>query len=234
MITKAKHIQNLARIIATISVAVMLLFFASCRQNRDFIQLEFDPETVPTMVTTNGHVLISDSGITRYRIKADLWLDFDRATIPHSLFPEGFQLEVLDSLFQTEVTIVADTAWNFTTQHLWQLRGNVHIDNVNGFQFWSEELFWNEQEGVFYTEDLFFEAITEEGVELRGYGFRMGQDMSWYYIFRPHDQRFPIVENQPPARRFNESEEWDASSIHQIHESEITETNNEVNDPDHS
>ena len=165
--------------------------------------LEFDPELVPSMITTQVNTLISDSGITRYRMTADVWKVFDRATNPHWFFPEGFRMEQFDSLFHIEVTILADTAWNFTAQQKWQLRGNVHIQNIGGDEFDTEELFWSQAEGRVFS-DKYIEIRQADGTLMRGYGFESNQAMTEYRIFRPHDSRFPVVDNPPPARRFNE------------------------------
>ena len=207
MFTQQQHISFLVRITTLFSMVVMLLFFASCRQNRDFVGLEFDPELVPSMITTQVNTLISDSGITRYRMTADMWKVFDRAAEPHWFFPEGFRVEQFDSLFNIEVTIIADTAWNFTNQQQWRLRGNVHIQNVAGDEFDTQELFWNQAQERFFS-DKYIEIRQADGTLMRGYGFESNQAMTEYRIFRPHDSRFPFVDNQLPARRFNEEEEW--------------------------
>ena len=59
--------------IATIPVIVvmLLLFMASCgKENKEVVEVEFDPENTYTMRTTDVVSLVSDSGITRYRMNA--------------------------------------------------------------------------------------------------------------------------------------------------------------------
>ena len=225
MFTQQQHINSFVRITTLFSMVVMLLFFASCRQNRDFVGLEFDPESVPSMITTQVNTLISDSGITRLRMTADMWKIFDRAAEPHWFFPEGIFVEQFDSLFNVEATIRADTAWNFTAQNQWRLRGNVHMQNEDGDEFDTQELFWNRVTGRIFS-DKYIEIRQIDGTIMRGYGFESNEAMTEYRIFRPHDSRFPVVDNQPPARRFNEEEGWRDEEETE----EIEETNEEEDD----
>ena len=172
----------------------MFLFFASCGRNKTFIPLEFDPELIPTMVTHQANVLISDSGITRFRMEAAVWEIFDRAAEPHWFFPEGIYLEQFDSLFHVEATVVADTAWNFSAKQLWRLLGNVQIENREGTRFVTEEMFWNQAEERFFG-NKFIEITDADGNEQRGLGFESNQDLTEYRIRRPN-ALFRIVETR--------------------------------------
>ena len=55
--------------------------------------------------------LVSDSGVTRYRINTEEWLVFDRKNPPYWAFEKGVYLEKFDSIFQVEASIKADTAY---------------------------------------------------------------------------------------------------------------------------
>jgi hypothetical protein len=173
----------------------MLLFFASCGRNKTFVALEFDPELMPTMITYQTNMLISDSGITRFRMVADVWKVFDRASEPHWFFPEGIYLEQFDTLFHIEATVLADTAWNFSTQELWRLVGNVQIENREGTRFTTEEMFWNQAEQRFFG-NKFIEIIEADGSEFRGQGFEANQDLTEHRIRHPHNHLIRIVETR--------------------------------------
>ena len=58
-----------------------------------------DPEFVATMTTTDVSTLISDSGITRYRVVTPLWLVYDEARESRWRFPSGLHLERFDDFF---------------------------------------------------------------------------------------------------------------------------------------
>lgn len=58
-----------------------------------------DPHKVPSLSSFDVTTLISDSGITRYRIKAKEWLMFENAKEPYWLFPQGIYVEKFDENF---------------------------------------------------------------------------------------------------------------------------------------
>lgn len=180
---------------------VMLFLYTSCTNSeKDLVDINYDPETTPSMITDSVITLISDSGITRYKLETDNWQVFDKAKDPYWYFPEGIYLERFDSLFQVEATILADSAWNYTDKRLWRLKGNVDIRNMEGEMFLSDELFWDQKEEKVYS-DKYIEIKRGE-TELKGYGFESNQEMTEYRIFRPHDGRIPFKEENESFESF--------------------------------
>ncbi len=178
---------------------VMLFLYSACNnKDKNLVDIKYDPEVTPSMSTDSVITLISDSGVTRYKLVADNWQVFDKAKEPYWYFPEGIYLERFDSLFQVEAKILADSAWNYTEKRLWRLKGNVDIRNMEGEVFLSDELFWDQKEGKVYS-DKYIE-IKRGDTELKGYGFESNQEMTDYRIFRPHDGRIPFRDN---AESFN-------------------------------
>lgn len=183
------------RHIATAIIAVVMLLFVGSCQNKteDLVDIVFNPDIVPTMTTDSVVTLISDSGVTRYKLIAKKWQVFDRAKEPYWFFPEGIYLERFDSLFHIEAVIYADTAWNYVNKRLWRLKGNVNAQNMKGEKFLSDELFWDQRKQRIYS-DKFIE-IQKGETELKGYGFESNQEMTEYRIFNPHEGRIPFNEN---------------------------------------
>ncbi len=179
------------RITTIVAMVVMSFFFVSCREkDESLVAFSYDPEQVPTMITDSVTTLISDSGITRYKLVADEWKVFDKAAEPYWFFPEGIYLERFTPDFSIEATVVADTAWYYTRKKLWKLNKNVHVENMKGEIFDSEELFWDQENERVYSESY---IVIKRGVtEIKGYGFESNQAMTDYRIFRPHDGKLPF------------------------------------------
>lgn len=161
------------------------------------VALVYDPDSVATMITHNVSTLISDSGITRYKLVADVWMVYDQAKEPYWFFPEGLYLERFTPEFEIEATVEADTAWYYSNKDLWKLKKNVHVENMEGEQFDSEELFWDQKNGKVFSE-VYIE-IKSGVTELKGYGFESNQAMTDYRIFRPHDGKLPFSDSQAPT-----------------------------------
>lgn len=193
MLIKQSEIHTSKYITTTIFVVVMFLFIVSCgKKDENLISMKFDPEIMPSMVTDSVETLISDSGKTRYKIIADVWEIYDKAKEPFWFFPEGFYLERYDENFNIEATVVADTAWRYTTKSLWRIKGNVEVKNMQGHEFRSDELFWDQNAATVYS-DKYIEIKRGE-LELKGYGFESNQQMTDYRIRKPHDGRLPFEE----------------------------------------
>ena len=185
------HQTNPIGITVTCWVAVMLLLFSTaCGDgSQETVKVQFDPERTYTMKATEVASLISDSGVTRYRLNAKEWLVFGKAADPYWYFPEGIYVEKFDTLFQTEASIQADTAYFFDKQGLWHLVGHVQIANLQGEQFTTEELFWNQKEEKIYSDKYI--RIQQLDKIVTGVGFESNQSMTQYKIFNSQGV-FPV------------------------------------------
>lgn len=192
--------------ITTIPVVVvmLLLFSASCsKENNEVVDVEFDPERTYTMKATEVTSLISDSGITRYSVKAKEWLMFGKAAEPYWYFPEGIYVEKFDTVFQTEASIKADTAYYFDKKGLWKLIGNVEVENLQGENFQTSLLFWDQKKELVYSDKYI--RIEQTDKIITGIGFESNADMTKYKIFNSTGI-FPVKEmpadtasvDQPP------------------------------------
>lgn len=161
---------------------MLLLFSASCaKEVKEVVEVAFDPETTYTMKTTDVSTLISDSGITRYRLNAKEWLMFGKAADPHWYFPEGIYVEKFDTLFQSEFNVKSDTAYFYDKRGLWELIGNVKVRNVEGEHFETEQLFWDQKTERVYSDK--FMRIEQKDKTITGIGFESNQNMTQYKIF---------------------------------------------------
>ena len=73
------------------------------------------PSGIHCLLWIHGGVttLISDSGVTRYRVNTEEWLIFDKKKPSYWAFEKGIYLEQFDSLFHIDASIKADTAYYY-------------------------------------------------------------------------------------------------------------------------
>ena len=172
--------KNMSITIA-LRVMVMLLLFSSCSgRKKEMGAAITERDSLPVMDTKGVTTLISDSGITRYRVNTAEWLIYDRKKPPYWAFEKGIYLEKFDSLFHTEASIKADTAYYYNKKELWKLIGNVHIQNLKGERFKTELLFWNQATKKVYSDK--FIRIEQPDRIITGHGFDSNQDMTVYVI----------------------------------------------------
>jgi hypothetical protein len=143
---------------------------------------------LPSIHGENITSLISDSGVTRYRLKTKVWNMYS-GNEPYWHFPEGIYIEKFDSLFNVEGYVRADTAYFFEKKELWQLIENVHIQNLIGDQFDTSELFWDQKKppssiDAIYS-DTFVRITPASGEVFTGKRFRSDMLMSNYQAHEP-------------------------------------------------
>ena len=188
---------NLQGITTIFVVVVMLLLFTiSCtKEVKEVVNVEYNPETSYTMKATKVSTLISDSGITRYRLETDTWLVFGNAKEPYWYFPDAVYVEKFDSLFNAEASIKADTAYFYDKKGLWHLIGNVEVKNLQGERFDTSELFWDQKNEKIYS-DKYIRLQQEEQI-ITGEGFESNQNLTRYTISNSKGV-FPDEDSQQP------------------------------------
>ena len=70
--------RSLSITIAFGAVVMLLLFSACSGRHKDLGNAITERDSLPVMDTKGVMTLISDSGVTRYRINTEEWLVFDR------------------------------------------------------------------------------------------------------------------------------------------------------------
>lgn len=156
----------------------------SCDEDKhETISISADPETFPTMKTTDVVTMITDSGYTRYQITAPLWLMFEEAKEPHWDFPQGVYLIKYDNAMKENGNFTADTAYFWSRKKVWQFDRNVRMKNINGDRFLTQQLFWDQNTRKLYSDSFIHIERADRVIE--GYGFESNQEMTEYTIRRP-------------------------------------------------
>ncbi|MBO7417251.1 MAG: LPS export ABC transporter periplasmic protein LptC [Bacteroidaceae bacterium] len=177
---------------ATVIMAVALSFLCvSCRKNtKQLGEAITNRDSVSVMTTYGVDMLISEEGRIRYKVNAEEWKVFDMMKPPFYALERGVRLELLDSLQQVESLIEADTAYYYD-EYLWELRHNVHAENINREKFDSQLMFWDRRKGMIYSDSLI--RIEQEDQVIIGHGFESNNNLTDYTIRRTEGV-FPIQE----------------------------------------
>ena len=159
----------------------MVFAFIACQERKEHIAPAVNPrDSVSTMVTYGVNMLVSDSGMMKYRIVAECW-EMNQAKSPSRwIFEKGLFLEQFDPKFHVEAYIQCDTAYYFDQDKLWELRGRVRVRNIEGLRFSSEELFWDQTKHELYSYK-YSRLVTPER-EMEGTYFRSNERMTKYTI----------------------------------------------------
>lgn len=176
------------------SLVLLAIVLCSCVGKTERVEqsdVTAERQELPVLVTDSVTTLISDSGVTRYRIETPQWLVYDKTEKPYQEFPKGIYLEQFDTDLSVQASLKADYAYYDEGAQIWTLRGNVHALNRKGEQFDTPVLMWSQKEHRVYSDTTIH--ITREKSIIEGVGFESNEEMNKYTILKPTGM-FPIEE----------------------------------------
>ncbi len=173
-------------------VVVSFFTLACTKQKSEKIAAVVDRSKMPRLHALDITTVISDSGITRYRISAPQWDVYDRASAPYWEFPVGIHFERFDENLKIDANIHSKYARFNENEQVWELRGNVRMTNISGELFETEHLFWNQREERIYSDTIV--KITQTKRIINAVGFESNQQMT-KYLFKETRGVFPVEDN---------------------------------------
>lgn len=181
-----------ASIWGTISlILVLLMLTPSCsKEQPDKIAAIKNRAALPQLQALETTTLISDSGITRYRIttvKCDI---YDKTSQPYWNFPKGIHFEKFNKDMKVDADIRSNYARYNVYEQTWELKGKVRAMNLLGELFETEQLFWNQIEEKFYSDSIV--KITQKTMIINAKGFESNQSMTKYTFKKTYG---PIILN---------------------------------------
>lgn len=189
--------RSLSITIAFGAVVMLLLFSACSGRHKDLGNAITERDSLPVMDTKGVMTLISDSGVTRYRINTAEWLVFDRKNPPYWAFEKGIYLEKFDSIFNVDASIQADTAYYYEKQKLWKLMSNVHIQNLKGEKFDTDLLYWDQNKHRVYSDQRI--RIEQPDQIIYAIGFESDEQLNKYTFFKPEGEFYVDDDAAAPA-----------------------------------
>jgi LPS export ABC transporter protein LptC len=174
--SKAASVTTVGRFLIVLTVFFVI---QSCEDRKELLQKEvyegplMDMDSIRTMMTDSGKIVI--------RLTAPKQQDFENGD---RVWPEGLFLEYFDDEGRVQSTFKSNYAIKKAEENLYRGEGNVIVKNIeNGDELNTEELFWDPEEEIFYTDK--FVTILSDGEIHTGEGLEANQDFSSYRIMKP-------------------------------------------------
>ncbi|MDY0780215.1 LPS export ABC transporter periplasmic protein LptC [Tenacibaculum sp. IB213877] len=167
--------RNIKKNIAAINLVAM---FFSCtndaKQVRDFLA----DKNKPIGIAKNAYHVYKDSGKITSKMITPLLYDFsNRKEHPYNEFPKGIKIVTISTDGKDSTTITGNYALSYSKTSISEISDNVvitnHTDNV---KLETNQLFWDEKEAYFFTEDGF--RLTTLRDTINGFGFESNQDLT--------------------------------------------------------
>lgn len=163
-------------------VSLLLVGLGSC-QKQDADPSKKAVYDGPLMETTNVLTLVSDSAKLQVRLTAPLQQQFESQDI---VYPKGVRV-----LFyskdgkKVDNTIIGDYGKQEKNTSIYTVRGNVRVRNEEKQQrMYTEELFYDGQRNMVYTDSTMFAKIITPTDSISGYGLTYNMLTSRYKFMR--------------------------------------------------
>ena len=145
----------------------IFIFLLSCEDNFQEIQNINTKNILPIGITENLKLIYTDSAKVKAILFSDLNKDFTNQSFPYSEFPEGVKITFYDNDLN-ETIVTSDYAITYNKTNIVNLIGNVVINNFDGSELKTKQLYWDpEQEWLFTEEKFSFKNIDYDIVASR-------------------------------------------------------------------
>lgn len=153
---------------------------------------DMEEYTGPAFESTGVQVLMSDSTVLKIKLKGQRQIQHQNGDLE---FPEGIEIIFYSKTGAAISQITAQEGFKAAEENVYRARGDVVVkDLVEKKTLSSEELYWNPDEQIIYT-DKFVTIETAEELVLAE-GLKAPQDFSTYQLINPRDSQFIVKENE--------------------------------------
>jgi LPS export ABC transporter protein LptC len=133
---------------------MMVILFCSCESNFKEVQKINFSEFSPSGEADDLNLKYTDSGFIKSILISPKMLDYASVTYPFTEFPKGIQVTLFESNGK-KTFVTSNYAVSYKATSVIDLQGNVVISNEFGQKLETEQLFFDQKNNWFYTENKF-------------------------------------------------------------------------------
>ncbi len=149
----------------------------------------------------NVEIVYTDQGYTRMVLNAEQ-MDRYEGEEPYLELPLGLDVQFYDTLDNETSSMSAEYAISYDDPEIFEAHNNVVVINEAGERLNTEQLIWNQKEGIIYSDK--FVKITTEDEALYGEGFESDERFDRWKITNP---RGTLQAETPPREAGEEPRE---------------------------
>jgi len=159
-----------------------ILAFFSCTNDMEVVKKFIDTESEPDFVTKNVITLYTDSARLQMKMSAPLLKQYNSAKEQREECPEGIHVWFYEKTGELKAELTANWAKHDVAADIWEARGNVVVIDNEGRKLETEQLFWDPQKKIVYSEK-YTKITSPDGTMSSGTSFTTPQDFSEPTLF---------------------------------------------------
>ncbi|WP_379811572.1 LPS export ABC transporter periplasmic protein LptC [Flavobacterium chuncheonense] len=157
-----------------VTIFVVTMFF-SCEGNLKDVQKINRSTFMPTGDADTLNLKYTDSGRVKSVLKSPKMLDYSNIEFPFTEFPKGIEVNMYDNNNKITTTITSNYAISYKNTNIIDLQGNVTITSFDGKKMETSQLYFDQKNEWFFTEQH-FKYSDSEGGYLEGPGVDFSKD----------------------------------------------------------
>ena len=162
------------KIVEYIAFLLVILFLQSCESNLKDVQRIYKTSFVPTGEADSINLKYTDSGRVKSILQSLKMIDYSTAKNPFVEFPKAVLVTLIDANGNKTI-VVADKAISYKKTEVIDLIGNVKIQTYNGKVLVTNQLYFDQKNEWFFTEEA-FTFKDADGSFLQGIGIDFSKD----------------------------------------------------------
>jgi LPS export ABC transporter protein LptC len=142
-----------------------------------------DKEDNASITAKVSEIIYTENGHVKLKVIAPITKYYQSREDPHTEFPEGITVYTFSDSMEIESELTAKYANYFEKKGLWSASNNVVAKNSKGETLNTEQLFWDQNKKIIYTDEM-VKITTTDGVQY-GQGFLSDESFSSWEIKKP-------------------------------------------------
>lgn len=159
------------------------MLLSSCKTDLETVKALTDQESTPGVTAKNSEIIYTEEGMMKVKVLAPVTYSYQFAEEPYTDFPEGITVFNFGDSLNIVSQLTANYAIYYEKKKLWNARYNVVAMNSKGEILNTEQLFWDEEKKIIYSNDM-VKITTEDGVTF-GQGFESDEMFDDWVILKP-------------------------------------------------
>ncbi|WP_299834420.1 LPS export ABC transporter periplasmic protein LptC [uncultured Tenacibaculum sp.] len=168
-------------IFQSIAAIFMVAMFFSCTNDTKKVRDFLADKNLPIATGKDVFHVYKDSGKVTSKLITPILKDFTNKGHAYNEFPNGIKIVTYENEGKDSTTITGNYALTYTSTRVSEIKGNVVVLNhTNQRRLETNQLFWDQREKYFFTEDGF--RVTSIKDTINGFGFESKQDLSGWLL----------------------------------------------------
>lgn len=163
-----RKVLNLSLNIILLFVFLVFILSGACKNNFDTIK-KSEILNLPSITVRDDTTVFTDSGKIQLILTFPVMETYDNSDLPYSEFKSGIQVQFYEGHKEPVANVSAKYAKYTDKKKLWELKDSVIVINETADKLETEQLFWDQDKDLIYTERLV--KITNADQTVIGTGF---------------------------------------------------------------